>query len=138
MSPSENKNNIFEHDKDELTNNDDAFKGKNALDVLHKNILKENEKNINLKISDIYGVDYDEAFEIHVNYHDLRIKKIIDKTSALADSRTFISNNFDLKNLSSKVASGDITENTCIDILIKFVKNKKESKIKDRYINFYS
>ena len=46
-------------------------KGKNAIDLLHKNISKENEKNINLKISDIYGVDFDEANEIHINYHTL-------------------------------------------------------------------
>ena len=58
-------------------------KGKNALDLLHENLVKEKEKDLNLKISDIYGVDYDEAIEIHINYHTLRIKKMIEKSESL-------------------------------------------------------
>jgi len=113
-------------------------KGKNALDSLHENMVKEKEKDLNLKISDIYGVDYDEAVEIHINYHNLRIKRMIDKSESLVRMKSFIDNNFDLKNLSAQVALGQITENTCMDILIGVMKNQKETKIKDRYINFYS
>ena len=113
-------------------------KGKNALDVLHENIVKEKEKDLNLKISDIYGVDYDEASEIHINYHNLRIRKMIEKSESLSSMKSFIDSNFDLKNLSAQVAFGQITENTCMDILIGIMKNQKEVKIKDRYINFYS
>ena len=113
-------------------------KGKNALDSLHENMVKEKEKDLNLKISDIYGVDYDEAVEIHINYHNLRIKRMIDKSESLVRMKSFIDNNFDLKNLSAQVAFGQITENTCMDILIGVMKNQKETKIKDRYINFYS
>lgn len=113
-------------------------KGKNALDSLHENMVKEKEKDLNLKISDIYGVDYDEAVEIHINYHNLRIKRMIEKSESLVRMKSFIDNNFDLKNLSAQVAFGQITENTCMDILIGVMKNQKETKIKDRYINFYS
>lgn len=113
-------------------------KGKNALDSLHENMVKEKEKNLNLKISDIYGVDYDEAVEIHINYHNLRIKRMIEKSESLVRMKSFIDSNFDLKNLSAQVAFGQITENTCMDILIGVMKNQKETKIKDRYINFYS
>lgn len=113
-------------------------KGKNALDSLHENMVKEKEKDLNLKISDIYGVDYDEAVEIHINYHNLRIKRMIEKSESLVRMKSFIDNNFDLKNLSAQVALGQITENTCMDILIGVMKNQKETKIKDRYINFYS
>lgn len=115
-----------------------SSKGKNALDSLHENIVKENEKDLNLKISDIYGVDYDEASEIHINYHNLRIRKMIERSESLAGMKKFIDSNFDLKNLSAQVAFGQITENTCMDILIGIMKNQKEAKIKDRYINFYS
>lgn len=113
-------------------------KGKNALDSLHENMVKEKEKDLNLKISDIYGVDYDEAVEIHINYHNLRIKRMIEKSESLVRMKSFIDSNFDLKNLSAQVAFGQITENTCMDILIGVMKNQKETKIKDRYINFYS
>lgn len=139
MNSFENNDNFL--GKDDNTTDLDAkemSKGKNALDLLHKNIVKENEKALNLKISDIYGVDYDEADEIHVNYHSLRLRKTIEKSQILSGMKSFIDNHFDLKGLSTKVASGEITENTCIDILINIMKNQKESKIKDRYINFYS
>ena len=113
-------------------------KGKNALDSLHENMVKEKEKDLNLKISDIYGVDYDEAVEIHINYHNLRIKRMIEKSESLVRMKSFIDSNFDLKNLSAQVALAQSTENTCMDILIGVMKNQKETKIKDRYINFYS
>ncbi|TVP39020.1 hypothetical protein [Candidatus Nitrosocosmicus arcticus] len=139
MNSYENSDNIFGKDNDK---NDidirEPSKGKNALDALHEDIIKENEKNLNLKISDIYGVDYDEANEIHINYHSLRLRKMIEKSETLSSMSAFIDSHLDLKNLSTQVAFGEITENTCIDILINVMKNQKETRIKDRYINFYS
>ena len=121
----------------DLTNNT-MKKGKNAIDVLHKNISKENEKYINLKISDIYGVDFDEANEIHMNYHILRIKNLIKKSDMLYKMSTTLENYFDIPNLSLKVVNGEITENSCLDILINAVKNHSQYQKKDRYINFYN
>jgi hypothetical protein len=115
-----------------------VLKGKSALDLLHRDISKENEKSINLKISDVYGVDYDEANEIHTNYHTLRIQNLIKKSDILFKMSPTIENLFDITNLSSKVVAGEITENSCLDILINTVKNHAEHKKKDRYINFYS
>lgn len=112
-------------------------KGKSALDLMHDNIVKEKEKDLNLKISDIYGVDYEEAGEIHINYHTLRIRSLIEKSETLSRMKGFIESNLDIKSLSAQVAFGQITENTCMDILIGVMKNQKETKIKDRYINFY-
>jgi hypothetical protein len=83
-------------------------------------------------------VDYDEANEIHINYHNLRIRKMMEKSESLSRMKNFIDSNFDLRHLSAQVAFGQITENTCMDILIGIMKNQKEAKIKDRYINFYS
>lgn len=119
------------------TNMYEKSKGMSALDNLHKNLLKENEKKINLKISDIYGVDSEEAYEIHINYHTTRLLKTIENTQILNDMKDFIQDVFDIKSLSEKVAAGEITEGVCIDYLINLIKNKKETKIKDRYINFY-
>ncbi len=139
MNSYENSDNVFgkDNDKNEL-DNVESFKGKNALDALHEDMVKEKEKNLNLKISDIYGVDYDEANEIHINYHSLRLRKMIEKSEILSSMNAFIDSHLDLKSLSTQVAFGEITENTCIDILISVMKNQKETKIKDRYINFYS
>ncbi|HEU5119728.1 MAG TPA: hypothetical protein VFT71_01970 [Candidatus Nitrosocosmicus sp.] len=139
MNSFENGDDFFEKENNpEHIDNKIVTKGKNALDLLHENIVKEKEKDLNLKISDMYGVDYDEAIEIHINYHNLRIKKMIEKSESLSGKKSFIDSNFDLKNLSAQVAFGQITENTCMDILIGLMKNQKEAKIRDRYINFYS
>ena len=119
-------------------NNKVKIQGKSALDLLHKNIAKENEKNINLKISDIYGVDFDEANEIHINYHTLRIKNLVKKSDILYKMIPIIENYFDISNLSLKVVNGEITENSCLDILINAVKNHSQYQKKDRYINFYN
>ena len=139
MNSYENNDNIFGKDNDNNDiDNSEPFKGKSALDALHEDMVKEKEKNLNLKISDIYGVDYEEANDIHINYHSLRLKKMIQKSEILSSMSAFIDSHLDLKTLSTQVAFGEITENTCIDILIGVMKNQKEARIKDRYINFYS
>jgi hypothetical protein len=115
-----------------------TVKGKTALDMLHENISKESEKNVNLKISDIYCVDFDEANEIHINYHSLRIKNLIKKSDILNKMNPPIENYFDISTLASMVVRGEITENSCLDMLINAVRNKRQSQVKDRYINFYS
>jgi hypothetical protein len=112
-------------------------KGKGAIDILHDNIVKEKEKALNLKISDMYSVDYEEASEIHINYHLLRIYSMIEKSDTLSRMKAFIESNLDVRSLAAQVAFGQITENTCMDILIGIMKNQKETKVKDRYINFY-
>ena len=139
MNSYENNDNIFGkgNDKNDIDNKL-PFKGKSAPDALHEDIVKEKEKNLSLKISDIYGVDYEEANEIHINYHNLRLKKMIQKSEILSSTSAFIDSNLDLKTLATQVAYGEITENTCIDILIGMMKNQKETRVKDRYINFYS
>jgi hypothetical protein len=138
MNSYENNDNVFgkDNDKNDIDNRL-PIKGKSALDALHEDIVKEKEKTLSLKISDMYGVDYDEANEIHINYHNLRLKKMIQKSEILSSMSAFIDSNLDLKTLSTQVALGEITENTCIDILIGVMKNQKEIRIKDRYINFY-
>ena len=131
-----NSSKIDDNDSDKKDIN--VLKGKGALDLLHRDISKENEKNINLKISDVYGVDYDEANEIHTNYHTLRIQNLIKKSDILFKMSPTLENLFDITNLSSKVVADEITENSCLDVLINTVKNHAEYKKKDRYINFYS
>jgi hypothetical protein len=139
MNSYENSDNYFGNDNNKnVIDSREPFKGKNALDALHQDIIKEKEKNLDLKISDIYGVDYEEANEIHVNYHFLRLKKMIEKSEILSSMSAFIESHLDLKSLSTQVAFGEMSENTCIDILISVMKNQKETKIKDRYINFYN
>jgi|SRR6185437_2569862 len=127
----------FKVNEDENHKQNDFNKGKNAIDTLHKNISKEYEKTINLKISDIYGVDLSEAMEIHINYHIDRIKKIVKSSEILENMDSTLENHFDFPTLSLKIINGDITENGCLDIFINAVKNHSQYQKRDRYISFY-
>ena len=49
------------------------LRGKLAIDMIHRSISKDDERRINIKISNIYGVELEEAKEIHTNYHSQRI-----------------------------------------------------------------
>ena len=123
---------------DKNYNQNNIIKGKNAIDALHKNMSMESEKTINLKISDIYGVDLDEAMEIHINYHVNRIKKIVKNSKTLENMNSTLENHFDFSTLSLKIINGDITENGCLDIFLNAVKNHTQNQKKDRYISFYN
>ncbi len=128
----------FKVNDDENHTQNNIIKGKNAIDTLHKGISKENEKTINLKISDIYGVDLTEAMEIHINYHVGRIKKIVKNSEILENMDSTLENHFDFFILSLKIINGDITENGCLDIFINAVRNHSQYQKRDRYISFYN
>ena len=44
-------------------------RGRTAIQAAHGGVTSEDEARLDLMISDLYGVDGDEATEIHVNYH---------------------------------------------------------------------
>ena len=48
-------------------------RGRIALDLEHENILEEDERRIDTKICVLYGVEAEEAKEIHANYHSDRL-----------------------------------------------------------------
>ena len=49
------------------------LRGRRAVDLEHRNKVKEDEIRINIKISDIYSVDLEEEKDIHINYNLDRI-----------------------------------------------------------------
>ncbi len=44
-------------------------RGRSAIQAAHGGVTGEDEARLDLMISDLYGVDSDEAAEIHLNYH---------------------------------------------------------------------
>jgi hypothetical protein len=44
-------------------------RGRSAIKAAHGGVTSEDEARLDLMISDLYGVDSDEAAEIHLNYH---------------------------------------------------------------------
>jgi hypothetical protein len=124
------------------------LRGKSAINILHKSILKEDEKRVNVKISNIYGVDLDEAKEIHTNYHLQRIFSLLlerAKKQGMTES-LFVDKvrDLDVQEFAYQVSMGELIEMAAIDLLYKQLCEIQNNIIsnnvirEDRYINFYS
>jgi hypothetical protein len=136
------------NDSDPTNVEPSKLRGKSAIDISHKNILKEDEKRINIKISNLYGVDLDEAKEIHINYHLQRIFSLLlerAKKQGMTEY-TFLDKvrDLDVQEFAYQVSMGELIEMAAVDLLYKqlcIIQNNKISSngIKeDRYISFYS
>jgi len=124
------------------------LRGKSAINILHKSILKEDEKRVNVKISNIYGVDLDEAKEIHTNYHLQKIFSLLlerAKKQGMTES-LFVDKvrDLDVQEFAYQVSMGELIEMAAIDLLYKQLCEIQDNIIsnnvirEDRYINFYS
>ena len=124
------------------------LRGKSAINILHKSILKEDEKRVNVKISNIYGVELDEAKEIHTNYHLQRIFSLLlerAKKQGMTES-LFVDKvrDLDVQDFAYQVSMGELIEMAAIDLLYKQLCEIQDNIIsnnvirEDRYINFYS
>lgn len=124
------------------------LRGKSAINILHKSILKEDEKRVNVKISNIYGVDLDEAKEIHTNYHLQRIFSLLlerAKKQGMTES-LFVDKvrDLDVQEFAYQVSMGELIEMAAINLLYKQLCEIQNNMIsnnvirEDRYINFYS
>ena len=124
------------------------LRGKSAINILHKSILKEDEKRVNGKISNIYGVELDEAKEIHTNYHLQRIFSLLlerAKKQGMTES-LFVDKvrDLDVQEFAYQVSMGELIEMAAIDLLYKQLCEIQDNIIsnnvirEDRYINFYS
>ncbi len=90
------------------------LRGRRAVDLEHRNKVKEDEIRINIKISDIYSVDLEEAKDIHINYHLDRILFFLmgrAKKNGMTDSM-FVDRvkNLDIYEHASMVAQGELIE----------------------------
>jgi len=133
-------------EKDKNDPNDESLKlrGRMAVSIQHQNIsAAQEEKRLNNKISEMYGVDSDEAIDIHVNYHLDRISAFLlrrAQKNGMLESMFF-------KRLSSlntigyaySVAQGELIEMAAVDILYKQLCNlhNNDQHMDDRYVSFY-
>jgi hypothetical protein len=120
-------------------------RGRIALDVWHKSISKDDEKRINIKISNTYGVGYEEAKEIHTNYHSNRIMSLLldwAKKHGMTESMFGASQrHLDIQEFAYQVSMGELIEIAAVEVLYKHLchnSNTNSSQTtEDRYINFY-
>jgi hypothetical protein len=121
-------------------------RGRIALDIWHRNLSKDDEKRINIKISNTYKVDLEEAQDIHINYHSNRIISLLlnwAKKHGMTES-TFTANlrDLDVHELAYQASVGEVIEIAAVELLYKQLydnsKINSSQTMEDRYINFYS
>ncbi len=118
------------------------LRGRRAIEIEHKNKFKEDETRIDIKISNIYKVDLEEAQDIHINYHSDRIFLLLmgrAKKNGMTDSM-FIDRikNMNIYECALRVAQGKLIEMAAVDLLYKeLCQTENEGSGQDRYISFY-
>jgi hypothetical protein len=116
-------------------------RGRSAIQAAHGGVTSEDEARLDLMISDLYGVDSDEAAEIHLNYHVDRMLVALARRCAETGIRSnAISDRFrylDLSGAAYQVAKGRLSEAAAIDALFRSLRAMEDQDRDDRYINFY-
>ena len=118
------------------------LRGKTAIDAAHEGISGDDEVRLDSAISAMYGVDNEEAADIHANYHIdrifaslvLRAKKNGMRKDTIAKRLGIL----DFTRVGSQVAKGKLAEAAALDLLFREL-SRVESKgsADDSYIQFY-
>ncbi|MGA7368037.1 MAG: hypothetical protein WBX01_02840 [Nitrososphaeraceae archaeon] len=134
----------MEKDKNGPNDESSKLRGRVAISIQHQNISAlQEEKRLNNKISEMYGVDFDEAIDIHVNYHLDRISASLlrrSKKNGMLESMFFKRlSNLDAIGYAFSVAQGELLEMAAVDILYKQLCNlhNNDEPADDRYVSFY-
>jgi hypothetical protein len=126
-----------------MQDSDDAKKlrGRPAIQSAHGGITGEDESRLDAIISDLYGVDIDEAAEIHLNYHVDRIVAGLARRSGEKGIKNSMFaerlQRLDVSGAAYQVAKGKLTEAAAIDALFRAVLGMENPDKHDRYVSFY-
>ncbi len=115
-------------------------RGRTALDLEHENISGEDERRMDMRICIMYGVEADEAKDIHTNYHSNRLYMLL-RDRARKHGMTESTFSERLKSLNvylyaQLVSQGRLMEMAAVDVLYKGLYIS-ECDQDDRYISFY-
>jgi hypothetical protein len=117
------------------------LRGRSAIQAAHGGITSEDEARLDLMISDLYGVDSDEAAEIHLNYHvDRMLASLLSRCSEKGIRAEMIADRLrylDVSGSAYQVAKGRLSEAAAIDSLFRALRVLQSQDKDDRYINFY-
>jgi hypothetical protein len=116
-------------------------RGRSAIQAAHGGVTSEDEARLDLMISDLYGVDGDEAAEIHLNYHvDRMLATLARRCSENGITGEMIAGRLrylDVSGAAYQVAKGKLSEAAAIDALFRALRVMQSQDNDDRYINFY-
>ena len=115
-------------------------RGRTALDLEHENIAGEDERRIDARICIMYGVEADEAKEIHTNYHSHRLYLLLRDRARKhgMTEATFLEmlKGLNVYHYAQIVSQGRLMEMAAVDVLYKALYIS-EYDPGDRYISFY-
>jgi hypothetical protein len=115
-------------------------RGRIALDSEHENISEEDERRIDTRICMLYGVEDDEAKDIHTNYHSHRLYMLLlnrARKHGMTES-TFLERlkGLNVYHYAQIVSQGRLMEMAAVDVLYKGLYIPEYDQ-DDRYISFY-
>ena len=117
------------------------LRGRSAILAAHDDITSEDEVRLDAIISNLYGVDIDEAVDIHLNYH---VDRILAALGRRGEKKGIKDNIFaerlqhlDISGAAYQVAKGKLTEATAIDALFRTLQPTENYGKDDRYLSFY-
>jgi hypothetical protein len=117
------------------------LRGRSAIQAAHDGITGEDEARLDAIISNLYGVNIDEAEDIHLNYH---VDRILATLGRRGGERGIKSNmlaerlqRLDLSGAAYQVAKGKLTEAAAIDALFRALAAMENPDKHDRYVSFY-
>jgi hypothetical protein len=115
-------------------------RGRAALDLEHENISGEDERRMDTRICIMYGVEADEAKDIHTNYHSNRLYSLLRERArkhGMIES-TFLERlkSLNVYHYAQLVSQGRLMEMAAVDVLYKglYISEYYQD---DRYISFY-
>jgi hypothetical protein len=99
------------------------LKGRSAIEAAHLGVTGEDEVRLDATISQLYGVDSDEAADIHANYHvDKILASLAKRAGENGMKREILSKRVQHLNISGsayQVAKGKLTEAAAVDALFR-------------------
>lgn len=132
----------FSHVLKRMHGSTEKPRGKAQLDAAHRGIVKEDEAKLNTVISQTYGVESEEALDIHVNYHAERLLALLEKRAKengmAAKAFEAKVQQLDVASAAYHVATGQLVEAAAVDVLFRnLYAIESQGGDNDRYINFY-
>jgi hypothetical protein len=114
------------------------LKGRSAIDAAHAGVVGEDEARLDATISRLYGVESDEAAEIHANYHvDKILASLARRAGENGMKRETLAKrvrNLDISGAARQVAKGKLTEAAAVDALFRGLATiESNGKADDRF-----
>lgn len=118
------------------------LRGRSAIEAAHSGVTGEDEARLDATISQLYGVETEEAAEIHANYHvDKILASLAKRAGENGMKRETLAQrvqSLDISGAAYQVAKGKLTEAAAVDALFRGLSTiESNGKADDRYVNFY-